>query len=444
MELLLAFLVIAVLILMNGIFVAAEFAIIGVRPTRIEQLAEEGNRVAKRLRAILRSPAQVDRYIATAQLGITLASLGLGMIGEPAIAHLAEPLLHDQLGLEGEIVHSISFVIALLLITYLHVVLGEMIPKALALQNAERTVFSLAAPMILMQTIFSYPITILNRIGIWVLRVMRVPPPAQGSRLHTPDELELIISESVVGGLIEAEEQQLLSNIFTFGELRVHQIMIPRRKIAGIPITISEQELLETVTAAPHTRFPVYEDTLDNVIGILHLKDVVTQQLENAPFDLRSLLYQAIFVPENTYVSNLLETLKQKHVHMAVVIDEYGGTAGIVTLEDLIEEVVGEVRDEFDVHEQEPITVVQPGHLVVQGTVRLDEITEYVDLGEHPEDVESIGGLMITRLSLPAKIGDHVKINDATLRVEETDGLTVERVSIQFPPPEEDQANSPP
>lgn len=428
-----SFIVITVLILLNGMFVAAEFAIIGVRPTRIAQLADEGNRIAKSLERILAHPAQVDRYIASAQLGITLASLGLGMVGEPAIAHLLEPVLHDTFGLEGEIIHTISFFIALTLITYLHVVIGEMVPKSLALQNAERAVFFLARPMILMQTLFSYPITLLNKIGLLVLRLMRVQPPAKDSRLHTPDELELIISESVVGGLIEEGDRELFSNIFEFGELRVGQVMVARPKIEAVPNTVTEAELLEKMSASPHTRFPVYEGSIDNIIGVLHLKDLVAQQLGGTAFDLQTLMHEVPFVPENTSTDVLLALLKKTHIHLAVVLDEYGGTAGIVTLEDLIEEVMGEVRDEFDTHEKEPITLIEPGHLIVQGTVRLDELEDYIDLSEAGQDVDSVGGLVITHLNLPPNAGDETEIDGVRFKVEEVNGLAVERLSIYYP-----------
>lgn len=434
MEALLPFIIIFVLIFLNGVFVAAEFAIIGVRPTRIEQLAEEGSLPAKRLRFILQNPAQVDRYIASAQLGITLASLGLGMYGEPVIAHLIEGPLHDSFGLSNEVIHTVGFLIALTLITYLHVVLGEMIPKSLALQNAERTVLLLAAPMILMQSIFAYPITWLNKIGLGVLHLLGVPPPAKDSRLHNADELELIISESVVGGLIQTEEHQLISNIFDFSDLRVSQIMTPRTKIDAIPITISEADLLEKVTNALHNRFPVYEETRDNIVGILHLKDIVHQQLEKTPFVLKDMLRPVPVVPERASAEKLLDLLKKAHVHMAVVLDEYGGTAGIVTLEDLIEEVMGEVRDEFDVDERDPIKIIVPGHLVVQGTVRLDEIAEYVDFGQHDYDVESLGGLLITQVALPPHVGDSITINGITLRIEEVDGLSINQISIHYSP----------
>ncbi|MBZ0295719.1 MAG: hemolysin family protein [Anaerolineae bacterium] len=438
MSVLVSLLIILILILINGVFVAAEFSIIGVRPTRIEQLAESGHSTAQRVHKVLQSPALTDRYIATSQLGITLASLGLGMYGEPSIAHLLEPLLHDDLGLNGEIVHTISFIVALVFITYLHVVLGEMIPKSLALQGAERVVLALSTPMFLMQQLFNYPITILNKIGVLVLRVLRVPPPTEGARLHTPDELELIISDSVVGGLIESEEQQLIENIFEFSDLHVGQIMTPRTRIDAVPVNIDHAKLMETMFTSPHTRLPVYENQLDQILGIIHLKDLMHHYLEsNDQLDLRSLLTSVPFVPEGLQADRLLTQFKKERVHMAIVLDEYGGTAGLVTLEDLIEEIVGEVHDEFDTDEEPSVTVIEPGHLVVSGETRLDEVSDYVDLQTENGDVETVGGILIGRIDLPPEIGAETTVNDATLRVEAANGMVIAKVSIHYPPPDE-------
>jgi CBS domain containing-hemolysin-like protein len=435
MELLLSFFIIALLILLNGLFVAAEFGIIGVRPSRVEQLAQEGNRTAIGIRQIIRTPGKQDRYIATAQLGITLASLGLGMYGEPVIAHLIELPLHDWFGLEGAIVHTISFIIALTIMTYLHVVLGEMVPKSIALQNAAGTVLMLATPMAIMQRIFSLGITLLNGIGLIVLKLLRVPPPEKGSRLHTPSELELIVSESFEGGLLDPGEQQLISNIFDFSDRRVGQVMTPRTRIEAVPITISQEELLKKFIDLPYSRLPIYKDSLDNIIGVIHLKYFVRHQLtEDEPFDLLTMKRDVHVVPESLHVERLLTTLKKRHQHIAIVIDEYGGTAGLVTLEDVIEEVVGEVRDEFDMNEQEAVKVIEPGYLIAQGEALLDEIKEYVDVGTHHYDVETIGGLVLAELNRPPKEGDKRVLNNATFHVEAVEGLAIKRLAIRYQP----------
>lgn len=426
-----------VLILLNGIFVAAEFAIIGIRPTRIEQLAEEGSRVAINLREVLRVQGKVDRYVATAQLGITLASLGLGMIGEPYFAHIAEGPLHDWFSIEGDLAHSIALLLGLTVITYLHVVLGEMVPKSIALQNAERAVLVLAAPMALMQAIFNWAITALNKIGLWVLRLLKVPPPSSTSRLHTPDELELIVSESFISGLLEEEEQRLVANIFDFSERRISQLMTPRVHVEAVPVDISEADFLSILFDSNYSRLPVFEDTIDHILGVVHIKDVVHQQVEGRPFDLRAMLHEVPAVPESMYAETLLSLLKRQHIHMAIVVDEYGGTAGLVTLEDLIEEVVGEVRDEFDQDETPPVSVVAPGHLVVIGSLPLDDLDEYVTLGETQHEVDSVGGLVLAELNRPPQAGDEITINGISLRVEQVDGFSIERLAIRFTPPDD-------
>lgn len=434
MDLLLPFVIILLLVLLNGMFVAAEFAIIGIRQTRITQLADEGNAVAQSLLNILDDPAKVDRYIASAQLGITLASLGLGMYGEPAIAHLLEKPLHDWFGLEGAAVHTVGFIIGLALVTYLHVVIGEMVPKSLALQFAERTVLILARPMRLMQTIFRYPITALNQIGLWTLKMAGVPPAEEKARLYTPDELEMIMSEGVVGGLIEPQDFTLFHNIFDLGELRLRQMMTPRIKVDAIPISISEEALIKKLNTTPHSRLPVYEGTIDHIVGILHLKDFITHRLDQTPFDLRTLMDEPIFLPWSASAYELLATLEQSRVHIAVVVGEYGGTAGIVTLEDLLEEVVGEVWDEFDIDLKDPVTVVAPGHLLAKGAARVHELTPFVDLSDYAGDADSVSGLMLANVALPPQRGDTAEFDGVVLRIEEVQGMTVESVSVLYSP----------
>jgi CBS domain containing-hemolysin-like protein len=432
MSLIIPFLIIALLILLNGLFVSAEFSIIGVRPSRIKQLVEEGNRTAGWIEETITIRRKTDRYIATAQLGITLASLGLGMYAEPSIAHLLEEPLHDWFGLEGAIVHTISFIFALTLITYLHVVLGEMVPKSLALQNAERMVMFLARPMRFSEGLFALPVAWLNQVGMLALKLFRIRPPDRESRLYTPDELELLVSESYAEGLVDEVEQALVANIFEFTERRVAQVMTPRTLITAIPVDIGEEALIELVTTSPNSRFPVYEENIDQIIGVMHLKDLVRQQLSGEAFDLKALVRQVPFVPGTLLADALLASFKKLHLHMAVVIGEHGGTAGIVTLEDLIEEVVGEVRDEFDEAEGAPLTLVEPGHLVAQGTVLLEDIEEYVTLDPHEHDVQTVGGLVLAALSRPPEPGDTFMIGEVKFQVEAVNGLMVKSVSVWF------------
>jgi CBS domain containing-hemolysin-like protein len=434
MPILFSLIIILILILINGLFVAAEFAIIGVRPTRVERLAASGNRAARWIHSILDDRRKTDRYIATAQLGITLASLGLGMYAEPAIAHLIEPPLHDWFGLSGAIVHTISFILALGIITYLHVVAGEMVPKSLALQNAEGTVLSLATIMRLVGKLFSIPVTVLNRIGLWTLKLLRIPPPGDESRLYSLDELELLVFESYAGGLLGDQEQELVANLVDFAEERVEQVMIPRPMMTAVPAGIGEEELLAFFPTVPYNRLPVYRHNIDDVIGILHLKDLVRQQLSEEPFELLALLRPVSFVPETLPVRALLAEFQRQRQQIAIVIDEQGGTLGLVTMEDLLEEVVGEVRDEFDVEETEPIRLVEPGYLLVQGTVQLKDVEGYVHIPSHEFDVQTVGGLVWALLGQRPKVGDEVVLGKVTLRVEAMVGLAITQVSLLYPP----------
>jgi CBS domain containing-hemolysin-like protein len=437
MATLLAFVIIILLVLINGLFVAAEFAIIGVRPSRVEQLAREGSRSARWVRQVVSDRTKTDAYIATAQLGITLASLGLGMYAEPAIAHLVEGPLQRWFGLSEGAIHTASFLLALGLVTYLHVVVGEMVPKSLALQNAERTVLMLTNPMRVMGKVFGPAVSALNRIGLWTLRLLRVPPPGHGSRLYSLDELEMIVSESYAGGLLEGREQELVANILDFGQERVVQVMTPRPMMVAIPVTIGEEHLLEIYDHTPFSRLPVFGRDIDDVLGILHLKDLVRQQLSGKAFDLRALLRQVPFVPENLPIQTMLASFREQHQHMAIVIDEHGGTLGLVTLEDVLEEVVGEVRDEFDLEEEDPLVVLEPGHLLAQGTVLIEDVAELAPLGPHEYDVHTIGGLVLAELGRRPEVGDEVTFGRVTLRVEGMDGLTITLVSARYPAREE-------
>ncbi len=432
--------VIIVLVILNGFFVASEFAIIGVRPSQLEHMAIEGNKRAGNILKTIESPEKQDRYIATAQLGITIASLGLGMYGEPAVAHFIEPYLARLLGYEPEaaLIHTIGSIVGLSILTYLHVVIGEMVPKSIALSMAERAVLAIAPFMRVAEAVLLIPVRILNSIGGYLLQLFKVPPAEGHARLHSAEELELIVSESAEDGLLGEEEELMIRNIFDFSTRQVGQVMSPRTKVQAIPHDMPLDELLRFVTVSRHSRFPVYENDLDHVIGLLHLKDLIRQQLNpKGNFDIRLFLRPAPAVPEDQSVELLLAAFKRQRLHLAIVLDEFGGVAGIVTLEDLVEEIVGEVRDEFDL-EKEPIVELSPGVLEVAGNYLVDDLSDEVYLGEGDDlpDVETVGGLIHTWLGRPPQIGDHVtslfndKVNFTVLDV---DGLAVARVKVEFP-----------
>jgi CBS domain containing-hemolysin-like protein len=282
--------------------------------------------------------------------------------------------------------------------------------------------------------LFSVPVSVLNHIGLLALKLFRVPPPGKGSRLYSLDELEMVVLESYAGGMLDQREQELIANLLDFSEERVEEVMIPRTLITAIPITIPEQELLDLLPTSAYSRLPVYRDTIDNIVGMLHLKDLVRQQLAGEPFDLPGLLRKVSFVPETLPVQNLLASFKRLHQHMAIVIDEHGGTLGLVTLEDLLEEVVGDVYDEFDQGEEPPITVVEPGYLIALGLAQLDDLAAYVPIPEHKYDVSTIGGFVLAELGRRPEVGDEIRRGEITFRVVDVDRLAITRLSIHFPP----------
>jgi len=431
--------IVFLLILLNGLYVASEFAIIGVRPTQMEELVNEGNNKAQKVLDVLESRPRQDQYIATAQLGITIASLGLAMYGEPRISHFVEAYLVGWFGLTASVARGISYFLALGLLTYLHVVIGEMVPKTLALMDATNAILALSRPMQISQTILKIPVKALNSIGNLLLKLFRVPPAHGQSRLLAPEELELIVVESAEGGLLEEDAEEMIRNIFDFSDRTLGQVMTPRIKVQAIPLDIPREQLLTLVTESRHSRFPVYDSDLDHIMGILHLKDLIRQCIKpSSTFDLRLILRSAPAVPEDQFVETLLAEFKQRRLHMAVVLDEFGGLAGIVTLEDLVEEVVGEVRDEFDL-EKEPYVELAPGVLEVVGDYLVDDLIEEVYLGDESAlpDVETVGGLVITQLGRPPQINDEVIYNkQVTFKVLDVDRRAVARVRIEFPAPD--------
>lgn len=440
MQLILPLLVVAVLILVNGFFVTAEFAIIGVRHSQVEQMVQEGVGEAQNVQKILNSPRRQDSYIATAQLGITIASLGLGMYGEPKIAEFIDPYLTNLSGtiVSETLLHTIASIIALSILTYLHIVLGEMVPKSVALSSPESAVLRLSKPMRVSEKILAIPVRILNRIGRGLLHLFRITPAEGQARLHSPEEIELIVTESAESGLLLEDQEEIIRNIFDFSDRQVGQVMTSRTRVQALPHDMPVEELLTFVTKSRHSRFPVFEGDLDHIIGILHLKDIARQKLNgNGSVNIREIIHPAVAVPEDKPVEQLLAAFKRQRIHMAIVLDEFGGLAGIVTLEDLVEEIVGEVRDEFDI-EKEPIVEIEPGVIEVAGTFLVEDLNEYVFLGDHSAlpDVETVGGLIHSWLGRPPVIGDKVnsELNgNVIFTVLDVDGLAVTRAKVEFP-----------
>lgn len=431
-DVLVPLLVIVLLILLNGLFVAAEFSIVGSAPTRLAQMAAQGSKWATHVLETLRDLKAQNRYLATAQVGITVASLGLGMYGEHVVAEWLIHPVEQVAGLSSAPAAALAATIAIALLTYLHVVFGEMIPKSLALHTSEKTVLQLQPAMTLMSRLFLPVVYILNAAGMAILRLVGIPTVSPGSRVMSPDELELIVDESFEGGLIEAGEQLFIENILDLSERTIGQVMTPRNRITGISIHSNEADLLSLICEKGYTRYPIYDGDLDQIVGILHTKNLARQQVHaDQSFDLTSLLSPTLFVPETVSLEEMLVRFRREGLLMAIVLDEYGGTAGLVTLEDLVEEVVGEILDEFD-HEITPIQIISSLKLRVRGDLLLDELNQHYDLKlEHPA-ANTVAGLLMAELGRMLQAGDKTQYQGVRFEAETVVGLAVQTVLVDL------------
>ena len=418
------------LVLMNGFFVAAEFALVSVRGTRIKELVAQGNSAAKWAAKALEHP---DQVIAATQLGITLASLGLGWIGEPALSHLLQPLIEMlPMNIQDGASHSISVGAAFAIITFLHVVVGELMPKSIALQNPEATSLVVARPTLWTEWIFKPFIWALNGTGNSLLKMIGVNP-AEGHELaHSVEELKMIVTASAEKGVMESDEQEMLHAIFDFGELLVRRVMIPRTEITAFEADICLEEAIDIAVHSSFTKFPIYDNDLDNIIGIVHIKDLLRAQqvTDSADSKIRSLAREAYFVPESVPVRTVLQQFRAQRRHIAIVMDEFGGTEGLVTLEDLMEEIVGEVSDRFD-NEQPEVQKRSDGSFILDGLLSIEEVNREVGLNLQDQNYDTIAGFVFGQLNRIPEIGDGVEIDGVRFRVEEMDGRRIARLSVE-------------
>jgi CBS domain containing-hemolysin-like protein len=409
-------LIVTLLLLANALFVAAEFAIVAVPRMAVERSASQGDRLSIRILALLSSPLKRDRFIATAQFGISVASLGLGMYGEHTLAVWVEPHLESLFGSASFITaHTASSVVAVAALTYLHIFLGEMIPKALALSRAEGTARAVYWPMRALLFTF-FPIVVgLDGIGTLCLRLVGIRRQLDmHEESYSPEELQLIVEESEAGGALRAESGQLVRELFEFGDLTAAEAMVPRVGVVGIPVGASAEDLRALLRTHRHTRYPIYEGDLDHTIGMLHVKDLLRRLLNNEPIaatDVRPIPV----VPETAALDDVLTTMEKAKAHMALVIDEYGGTAGVLSLEDLAEEVVGEL-DEGPPQAPGLVTLLD-GSVKVSGTLRLDELGQHFRVELHHDEVDSVSGLMMALLDRPPMVGDVVEYERFQLTV---------------------------
>ena len=426
---------IGALVFANGFFVAAEFAMVTVRKTRVDQLIAEGNRTARVVRRALGDP---DSYIAATQLGITMTSLGLGWIGEPALANAFEPAF-DFLGPAAAetTAHSVAVAVAFGIITALHIVFGELAPKTVALQHPERTSLIVARPLELFKRVFWPFIALLNGMGRAVVHSVGLRAPSGHSLVHSEEELKMLVTASQEAGVIEEDEEQMLHRVFGFADLTAGQVMVPRTEMIALPVTATPEQLIQAIEQGGHDRFPVYRRDLDDIVGVLQVSDLVPSILRGRPFDPASSTRDALTVPETMPADTLLNEMRERKTPLAIVIDEYGGTAGLVTFAGLMERIVGSIGEGTD----HRITVLADGSALVDGLALVTDVNEQFGLHIDESEYNTLGGYVLGRLGRRARVGDRIEVERRSMRVDALDGLRVARVFVsreKMPPPGRD------
>jgi CBS domain containing-hemolysin-like protein len=421
-------LLVIVLVGLNGFFVAAEFALVSVRRTRIEELVSQGNASARVAKKALEDP---DSVIAATQLGITLASLGLGWVGEPALSSLIVPLLHllpeQWVGVAS---HSISAAIAFTIITFLHVVIGELAPKSIALQYPEETSLTVARPTLWSEWIFKPFIWVLNGAGNGLLRLVGIDPSGGHGTTYSVDELRMLVQASAVGGVLQTGEQEMLEAVFDFRNMLARQVLIPRTELTMLRADQTLSDIVALPREEQYSKYPVYEDTPDNIVGILHMRDTLTW-LAGGKLDtpVQQLVRPAVYIPESMPVANVLPLFREERQHIAMVLDEFGGTAGLVTLEDILEEIAGDIPDE-DEHGMPTIISRPDGSTLVSGLALIEDVNEHFELELNDPNYDTIAGFVMGQLDRIPAPGDEVTVDGIRFRVLAMDGKRIARLVV--------------
>jgi CBS domain containing-hemolysin-like protein len=411
---------VAVLILLNALFVAAEYGLVTARRTRIIELHHQGNR---RARDVLRITSDPPRFIAAMQLGVTLTSLAIGALGEQALAKAFDPIMASFL----------AIILAYLLLTFVHVVIGELVPKGIALGHSEGTALALAAPVRAFFTLFAPLVWVLRRSTDFVLSTFGLEPPGAEVDAMSEAELRMLLTRSTEQGEIEQDERGMIEKVFDFADKDAADVMVPRPEVVAISVSMPPEEALAAVIDSPYTRYPVYRGTLDDVVGILHVRDLFSAMYEKGleEVHLEELLRPAHIVPETKDLASLLTEFRRTSTHFAIVVDEYGAMAGILTLEDLIEEIVGEIEDEFDVAEVQ-IEQIDEDSYRISGMFPIDEFNERFGTQLPDEDFHTVGGYVFGQLGRAAEPGDDVSWNGVRFDVLEVEGNRIEKIGVTF------------
>ena len=410
---------------MNCFFVAAEFACVKIRPSRLETLIQEGSRQAKYAKKLT---DHLDASLSVTQLGITLASLGLGRVGEPAVATLILPITHAG-GLDDGVGHTSSLALAFSFITGMHIVLGELTPKTMAIQNVEKIMLNVALPMLIFQRVMYPFVWLLNHVANWVAHRMGFHTASAGADAHTEEEIRLLMEESHRQGLLDDTEVDFVDNVFDFTDLNVREIMTPRTDMGCLYLENTMEENIQTILEEQLTRYPICREDKDHIVGFLHVKDLMRVMAEGRKPNLRRLARKALIVPESMDVSVLLKPMQEQRSQMAIVVDEYGGTAGMVTIEDIVEEIVGDIQDEFD--EARP-TAERRGKRIfsVDAKMLLEELEDILEIDIEDEDGDTVGGWLYDQIGQTPRVGQMAAAGGNLFYVEEVDGVRITRVLI--------------
>lgn len=423
---LLNIIVVLILVFFNAFFVATEFAMVKIRKSRIETLVNDGNNSARHTLTIVNN---LNSYLSACQLGITLASLGLGWVGEPAVSKMLEPLF-DLFNLSGAMVHSISFIIGFSVITAFHIVLGELVPKSLAIVNTEKIALYTALPLIMFYKA-TYPIMwTFNHTTNLVLKLFGLSQADEHEDAHTDEEIKLLVEESYKHGLVDKTELALIDNIFDFSEKTVTDIMIPRTDMECIFLEDPFTEILAYALERQLTRYPVCKKDKDHVIGFIHIKDLYKQKIMGTDQKIENIIREVDFVPESMSISELLKIFKKEKNQIAVIIDEYGGTSGLITLEDILEEIVGDIQDEFNVESPE-IVRNEDGTYLVSGKVHLDEIDDLLDINIEDDNIDTIGGWIYSQLKSIPQVNDKILYENYEFIIFDCDQRRINEIFIK-------------
>jgi CBS domain containing-hemolysin-like protein len=418
------------LVLLNGFFVAAEFAIVRVRGSQIELKAKAGSRAANIARTIM---ANLDGYLAATQLGITIASLGLGWAGEEVATKIMLNLFHILgLTITSSFIITSSRVVAFIFITVLHIVFGELAPKTIAIQRSVSTALAISFPLRFFFVVFRPVIWVLNTFANFILRIVGINPKQDNEPHHSSEELQYLLEQGKESGALDSTEHELIQNVFDFNERVVKNIMVPRTQISGIDVNTNEEDLLQILITEGYSRMPVYDDTIDKIIGVVHAKDILPLLVRKQHINLREIIRKPFFIPETKKINDLMAELQQKRIQIAIVLDEFGGTAGMVTLEDIVEELVGEIQDEFD--EEKPIVEkISENEFIINALASIYDVNEQLphDLPEDG-DFDTVSGWLGDIFGKIPDVGEQMESNGYIITVLKKSDQNIESVKLEL------------